>query len=604
MRVLFLLALFIVPAFAQTASQPLDARNAALLALKREQAALWQAEIDGAGRFTPYGWNDALRRARARAEQVRQTEGDAAAIPFHSFQERAYFARNDGSPQPYYVALPTDYTPTKKYPLVVFLHGYSPDISKINPPVASPDTVRGAQRRGFILAMPYGRRNSDFVQWGQDDVLRVREECLKLFSVDEDRVFLLGVSMGGYGAYATGLHSIDKWAAIAAISGRSDFYLWFDLRRNKLPAWKRILFDADDPRTLELNARNTPILVQHGALDGVVPVEHSRLIADDARKLGLPLRYIEDKYGSHFGDFHYEATERALDWFEQRGPIPPPRALTVVAGDLREASGRWASIEAFQDYTQIARLDAHAMADKIVVKTRNVASFRLELPPEIRPNSATVPLEVDGEVVGQFETDKPIIWSAPAAKLGKSPTRTGPFKSLMRDAFLLVYGDDNDARAARTFATRWQIFADGKARLKSAADISPADKANFNLILFGTRATNPLIAQIANDLPLELTPTGYRIGTKTVEARDIGLRMVWKSPWEEARLIGVCSGETWGTGLPPNHVWDLIPDYIIYDYRSEADGTNRPLEAGFFDGDWELTSIFRQDKQDVQDGTG
>ncbi len=599
---LILLASWAQTAFAQTqtaqtqtAPQALDARNASLLALKREQIALWQAEIERAGRFAPYSWSDALRRTRARAEQIRRTEGDAASLASSSFQERAYFARNDGSPQPYYVALPPNYTPTKKYPLVLFLHGYSPDTSKINPWIASDDTIRGAGRRGFILAMPYGRRNSDFVQWGQDDVLRVREECNRLFSIDESRTFLLGVSMGGYGAYAAGLHSIDKWAGIAAISGRTDFYLWFDIKRADLPAWKRVLFDADDPRTLELNARNTPVLVQHGALDGTVPVEHSRLIAEDARKLGLPLRYIEDPYGSHFGNFQYGAIERALDWFQDRLPLPTPRALTVVAGDLREARSGWASIEAFADYAQIARLDAHIMVDRIVVKTSNVTKFRLELPAEIRPVGATIPLELNGipdtshVLNGNF-----IEWSADGAKVGKSLQRTGPFKSLMRDPFLLVYGDDNDARMARDFAARWKTWADGDARLKSARAISDADKANFNLILFGTRATNPLIAQIADDLPLELTPRGYRIGPKTVEASEIGLRLTWKSPWDETRLIGVCSGENWGTALPINHIWDLVPDYIVYDYRILPDGTNRPLEAGFFDGDWQLPKTEQQ----------
>ena len=587
---LILFALFALAVNAIAQPQPLDARNASLLALKREQIALWQTEIERAGRYAPYSWKEALKQEQARAEQIRRTEGDAASIPFNLFQERAYFARNDGSPQPYYVALPNGYTPAKKYPLVVFLHGYSTDVSKINPWLLPPELLRDAQKRGYIVAMPYGRRNSDFVQWGQDDVLRVRAECVRLFSVDENRVFLLGISMGGFGAYAAGLHSIDKWAAIAAISGRTDFYLWFDIKREELPPWKRILFDADDPRTLELNARNTPILVQHGALDGTVPVEHSRLLAADARKLGLPLRYDEDAYGSHFGDFQIEALERAFAWFDTRSMLAPPRALTVVAGDLREASVRWARIEAFVDYAQIARLDAHLMTDKIVVKTTNVARFSLNLPPAIAPVLATIQLEVDGTIVGQVAPNAPIVWNAPDAKLGKSPTVTGPFKSLMRDPFVLVYGDAADERAARTFAARWQLFADGDARIKSATDVTSDDKTNFNLILFGTRQTNPLLAQIADDLPIELTPDGYRIDDKTVAAQYAGLRMVYASPWNAARLIGVCSGENWGAGLPPNHVWDLIPDFIVYDYRTETDGTNRPIEAGFFDGDWQLPS--------------
>ena len=394
--------------------------------------------------------------------------------------------------------------------------------------------------------------------------------------------------MGAYGAYAAGLHTMGQWAAVAPISGRTDFYKWFEIHRDALPVWKRILFDADDPRTLELNARNTPFLVQHGALDGIVPVEHSRLIAADARVLGLPLRYIEQADGAHFGDFGEHAIERALDWFATIKPAPPPRALTLIAGDLREAREDWARIEAFTDYAQMARLDATIGDGKITIKTKNVARFTLNLPPEIAP-MGKVALEVNGESVStKFDAQAPIVWNAPDAKLGKTPARTGPFKSLMRDPFALVYGDAADERAARHFAARWKEWADGDARVLAADEVTDKDKNDFNLILFGTRQSNPLIAQIADDLPLELTPGGYRIGDKTVEAQYVGLRMVWKSPWSEARLIGVASGENWGEGLPINHIWDLVPDYIVYDYQRETDGTNRPLEAGFFDGDWAL----------------
>ena len=158
----------------------------------------------------------------------------------------------------------------------------------------------------------------------------------------------------------------------------------------------------------------------------------------------------------------------------------------------------------------------------------------------------------------------------------------------MRDRFILVYSNADGERAARHFAARWKAWADGDAEIKSVADVRESDKADANLMLFGTRETNSLIAEIADQLPLELTKDGYRIGEKTVVTPNVGLRLVWKSPWNDARLIGVCSGDNWGETLPFNHIWDLIPDYIIYNNELELDGTNHALEAGFFDGNWEL----------------
>ncbi|MBW3634916.1 MAG: prolyl oligopeptidase family serine peptidase [Armatimonadetes bacterium] len=569
-----------VDCFAQTSPQ-----NAALLAFKREQIAIVQANNERLGADAPPEYWTYLTQLKDRAAQIEKSTGDFASTPYN-FHERAYFAP-DGSPQPYWIALPSNYSSARKWPLVVYLHGYSDQISKVTPALPSPETLDGARRRGFIVAIPYGRRNSDFVQWGQDDVLRVKAEVLQRYAIDAERVFLAGTSMGGYGAYAVGLHTAGGWNAVAAISGRSDFYLWFKLQREALPSWKRALYDADDPRFLIRNARNTPFLVQHGALDTVVSPEHSRLIVADAKRLNLPFRYFEQPNGDHYDEFQFAAMERALDWFKTLPTPIPPRKIELVAVDLREASNAWARVEAFETYGESASLRAQIGDNAIEVETQNVARFILEPPQRYLRAGQKISLVVNGVEAAQLDPASSIVWEKSDAKLGKTPARCGPFKNALRDPFLLVYGDEKGRIDAQRFALEWKQSSDGTATIKAATQISTPDKANFNLILFGTRQTNPLIAEIADDLPLELTPEGYRRGEKTVAGQNLGVRMVWKSPWNAARLIGICSGNWWGEKLPVNHKWDLIPDYIVYSDQTDADDTNSALEAGFFDGNWQ-----------------
>ena len=586
MRIAFLALLFLNSlAFALPAADP---QNAALLAFKQRQSALWDRET---AMLYPRGEYMATSRAlKNQISYLRNFKGDAAAqnmvYPgWPRFQERAYFAANDGSAQPYWVYLPADYSPDKKWPLAVFLHGYSTSISFITPWIPPSETLQYATRRGLILAVPYGRRNSDFVQWGQDDVIAVKNELTRLLSIDESRVYLCGASMGGYGAYATGLHTMGEWAAVAPISGRTDFYLWFKTRRESLPAWKRALYDADDPRTLAPNALNTPFLTQHGALDGVVDVLHSRAYAADARVLGLPFSYWEAPEAGHWSDFQFEALNSAFDWLLTHQKAGPPRKIALVAADLREAKNDWARIEAFEKYGEIARLDAQIEGETLKVTTKNVARLVLTPPKEFELQI----LEINGET-RQWTDFSRVEWQSEAAKIQKTPARCGPFKNLLRDPFLLVYGNSLDRSAAARMAAEWREWTDGDATLKSALEISQRDKDNFNLILFGTRESNALLAQIGDELPLELTPKGYRLGEKLVKAKNLGLRMVWKSPWNEKRLIGVCSGLWWGQKLPSNHKWDLIPDFLVYDDKFEKDDTNRALEAGFWDGSWEKGS--------------
>ena len=563
---------------------PLDPQNAALLDFKREQIALIQGEIARLAPFAPPSYRRSLDALRERATLVERLRGDAALVPAANFHERAYRADNDGSAQPFWVAIPDGYTPDKKWPLIVFLHGYSTAISKVNPWIPSLNVVRGAQNRGFLFAIPYGRRNSDFVQWGEDDVLRVKTEVSRLYAVDETRTFLLGASMGGYGAHAVGLHTAGQWAGVAPVSAQADMYRWFDLKREDVPAWQRVLYDANNPRTLAPNAQNVPWLLQHGALDTVVPVDHSRLFAADARVLNLPFTYYEDPEGGHFDAFQVASFDRAFDWFGTLKPLPTPRRIALVTGDLRENRAHWARIEAFENYSELARLDAFVDEAVVQVTTKNVARFVLDLPRDLVKGAAKIALEVNGEKVGEFETNAPLPWKSANAKVGKTPARVGPFKNLMRDPFLLVYGDNTDEKAARRFVDEWKAFADGDARLKSAKDVTDADKANFNLILFGTRASNPLISFV-DEWPLELVTGGVRVGNRTVAGADLGLRMVWRSPWSEKRLVGVCSGRWWGEELAPNHKWDLMPDFIVYG-AGETEGADRILDAGWFDGNW------------------
>ncbi len=565
--------------------------NAALLAFKREQVALAQGVARNYGPMELPELQAWIRGAQKRAGQIESATGDAATasltLPSAPFilQERAYFAA-DGGAQPFWVALPRDYSPNKKWPLAVFLHGYSTSISKLSPWILDADTLEAATKRGLIVAMPYGRRNSDFVQWGEDDALAVKRECTRTYALDANRVYLTGTSMGGYGAYAVGLHTPHEWAAVAPISGRTDFDLWFKMKRANLPAWKRLPFDADDPRTLIENGRATPFFIQHGALDQTVPVEHSRLFAADAARLRLPVEFVETPDAGHESAFQFPALGRAFEWLSRQAPHQTPRQLTLVTGDLREARNDWAQIEAFSDYSQTARLDARIEGGAVKVTTRNVARFSLDLKEFAL---GTVALEVDGAKVGDLDAGLPIAWNAPNAKVGKSPLCCGPFKSLLRGAFTLVYGNEHDRRDALRFAREWNDDSDGAAPIKAATDVTDADKRDRNLILFGTRDTNPLLRAVAPDLPVELTTTGYRVGDRLSDGKNVGLRMVWRSPWAPARLLGVCSGAWWGATLPVNHKWDLLPDYLLYAGDAHnLDGTDTAVVGGNFDGDWKL----------------
>jgi pimeloyl-ACP methyl ester carboxylesterase len=582
---------------------PADAQNFALLKLKIEQAHLWLQNLDSNEApsilSSPYDETKTrIEQILERAESVARARGDAVYPTTSQPHERAYIAANDGSTQPYWVFVPPDYTPQHKWPLVVFLHGYSPTISKIEPWVPDEATAQLFTSRGFILAIPYGRRNSDFVNIGEDDTLAVTDAVSTRYNVDNERTFLMGVSMGGYGVYAVGLHHPDRFAALTPMCGRTDMYLWFHLNRAEVPSWKQIFYDGDGPRHLITNAFELPLFFQHGSADQIVSVEHSRRLAADLQHLHFPAFYREIPGASHYIYWDGGNYEIALDWLKKLRRAPAPPRVQYSTGSLRNNHAYWAAIEGFEKYDQLARIDAQIQAGNIIaVSTSNVSRFVLQPPAKYLAAGKPITLTVNGvEQTEKYDATQPIRWPREEASTPhKTPRRCGPIRECYRDPFLAVYGtllpDSGDEENARRFVNEWYLYADGKPPIKADKDVTADDRKNYNLILFGTRESNSLLAPIADKLPVEMTPRGYRLGEQEYSAGEekVGVQFCYPSPFNEQRMIVVQSGLFWGDALTINHKFDLLPEYIVYtDDIDETDQTNRALVAGFFSDDWQL----------------
>ena len=224
-------------------------------------------------------------------------------------QDRTYkFKEAGGLEMAYSVYVPKTYNRSRKWPLMVALHG--------NGALAS-DLIRYAgltdlaERHGYIVVAPtgYSSRGSygipgrgqglqagdpgfeneknlklTFRELAELDVMNVVDMARKEFNVDEDRIYLMGHSMGGGGVYYLANQHPDRWAALAAISA-STFGI---TNPNQMPA------DAGE------KIRHIPIIVMHGDKDETVPVERSRAAVEQIRKLGMEYLYIEVPGGDHY----------------------------------------------------------------------------------------------------------------------------------------------------------------------------------------------------------------------------------------------------------------------------------------------------------------
>ncbi len=202
------------------------------------------------------------------------------------------------APITYYVQLPPEYDPYRLYPAIVTLNG------RATTPQQQIDWWAGARgnngvragqatRWGYIVIAPAWteehQKQYDYSAREHAAVLNSLRDACRRFSIDTDRVFLSGHSMGGDAAWDMGLAHPDLWAGVIPIVAQSDRYCNL--------YWK--------------NARYVPFYVVAGELDGAKMTKNA-IDLDRYLQRGFDTTVVE-YLGRGHEDFSDEIL-RIFDW--------------------------------------------------------------------------------------------------------------------------------------------------------------------------------------------------------------------------------------------------------------------------------------------------
>lgn len=178
----------------------------------------------------------------------------------------------------YYVQLPPDYDPYRRYPTIVTLNGGSTPEQQIDWWAGGYNEQLGmrmgqATRQGYIVIAPVWREEHQFnYQYSAQEhaaVLYSLRGAMRHFSIDSDRVFLTGHSLGGDAAWDIGLAHPDLWAGVLPVVATADKYVsryWENARY--LPMY--FVHGQYDGNKLEKNARDWDRYLQKNNMDVTV----------------------------------------------------------------------------------------------------------------------------------------------------------------------------------------------------------------------------------------------------------------------------------------------------------------------------------------------
>jgi hypothetical protein len=151
------------------------------------------------------------------------------------------------------------------------------------------------------------------------------------------------------------------------------------------------------------------------------------------------------------------------------------------------------------------------------------------------------------------------------------------------------------AAAEMAHATNhWRLQFRGEPRVKDDSDVSDADIADHNLVLWGDPMSNKVLSRIAEKLPVQWSARGIMLGKQEFDAGHHVPVMIYPNPLNPKKYVVLNSGFTFREYDYLNNARQTakLPDYAVVDVNvpvsSRAPGGI--VEAGFFGESWELTS--------------
>lgn len=206
---------------------------------------------------------------------------------------------------PYLLYLPRSYEKDldANVPLIIFLHGAGERGTNLSH-VGRHGLVSEVAKQGgdfpFIMVAPQCPTETtwDFLLDELDCLLK---ELLTIYSIDKTRIYLTGLSMGGYGTWHWGVRQPHAFAALIPICGGTRSLLGFPERIAIL--------------------RHVPIWVFHGADDQLVPVRESEKLVSILQNEAAPVRFTKYQgVGHHCWNRAYREPELFSWLLEQRNP--------------------------------------------------------------------------------------------------------------------------------------------------------------------------------------------------------------------------------------------------------------------------------------------
>jgi len=535
---------------------------------------------------------------------------------------RAFESRIDGSVQPYGLVVPEAVDAGLPLRLDIWFHGRGEVLSELN-------FINDRQRNPGQFTPPntlvlhvYNRYCNPARFAGETDVFEALAHVKKYYVVDENRIVVRGFSMGGASTWNFAVHHPSLWAAAqpgAGFSEAAEFLRFFQQETLKPYPWEAKLWRWHDATEHAINLFNVPTVAYSGENDR--QKQAADVMEQYAAKEGIRLTHIIGPGVEHKieAGAKIEIAKR-IDALAAQGRNPVPRQVKFTTFTLRYNEAFWITIDGLEEHWERGRVDAEfdTAMNHIRANTKGLTALSVVFQPGQYPLDITRPATVllDGQSLAgpRAFSDRSFIarfrkegarWKlvdGPLPGLVKKHGLQGPIDDAFMDSFMFVQptgkalNSNVDAWVKGELAhaiTHWRQQFRGDARVKQDTEITEADIAQHNLVLWGDPQSNQVLAKIADKLPVKWSANGLWAGGLNHSADNNVPVLIYPNPLNPEKYVVINSSFTYREYDYLNNARQTpkLPDWAVIDISKPV--TSRwpggIAEAGFFGERWELT---------------
>ena len=526
---------------------------------------------------------------------------------------RGYRSSVDESLQPFGLEIPGNLDLSKPVPLLVWLHGRgdkTTDLHFIQRCLSKSQALGGfvKDQQNCIILHPFGRQCVGWKHAGEIDVFEAIAKVQEDYNIDPNKIALAGFSMGGAGAWHIGAHYPDRFCAVHTGAGFAETKEYNKLTPETYPPdYEQTLWKVYDVPNYIWNFTNGPLLAYSGGEDK--QKQAADLIERELAAIGQEMRHVIGEGMGH--KYNQESVDQIWDWLTAiwaDGGLQSNSEIVWQTPTLRYPGYDWLQVKGLREHwkNSVARGKRDEKSKTIELELENVTALEISGADlggwTAKIEGSALKAEDPGFEVGSLsliKTNGEWSWGTPGKTL-KRPGIQGPIDDAFMSRFIVVPPSTNPKSEKLDrwvdfeldhFRSRWSALMRGDFIESSAGNLDSDDIADANLILWGDPESNPMIAEIVDQLPIEWATDSFTFRGETYSTADHTPTFIFPNPLNPDRYVVINSGLTFRENHDRTNSLQnsKLPDWAVIglDQLPDGDSPGRIMATGFFDEDWQ-----------------